>query len=191
LIGKKKLLKDAYRMMGRIPFNDIDILIVDFIGKDISGIGMDSNVTGRHRDITGDFYTAPNVKRIFVRDLSPDSDGNGNGIGLADVTTKRLVDALDIEKTYINALTAISLEKAAIPINFDTDRKALNACLLATGLRSPKSARIVRIRDTKNLEVIQVSKAFEDEILSNQDIKTVTPWGPVKFDEKENLTSLF
>ncbi len=188
---EKKLLKDAYRMMGRIPLDNIDILIIDFIGKDISGIGMDSNVTGRHRDITGDFYTAPNVKRIFVRDLSPDSDGNGNGIGLADVTTKRLVDALDIEKTYINALTAISLEKAAIPINFDTDKKALNACLSSTGLCSPKNARIVRIRDTKNLEVIQVSKAFEDEILSNQDIETVTPWRPVKFDEKENLTDLF
>ncbi len=188
---EKKLLKDAYQMMGRIPLDNVDILIIDFIGKDISGIGMDSNVTGRHRDITGDFCTAPNVKRIFVRDLSPDSDGNGNGIGLADVTTKRLVDALDIEKTYINAITAISLEKAAIPINFDTDKKALNACLSATGLFSPESARIVRIRDTKNLEFIQVSKAFEDEILSNQNVEKVTPWKPLNFDKKENLTGIF
>jgi len=92
LIEREKiLLKDAAEMMGRIPFDFLDILIIDFIGKEISGIGMDSNITGRHRDITGDFFTAPHPKRIFVRDLSPDSDGNGNGIGLADVTTKRLV----------------------------------------------------------------------------------------------------
>ena len=100
LTGEKKLLKIAADMMGRIPFDGIDILVVDRFGKDISGIGMDSNVTGRHRDLVGDFFTTPHVKRIFVRDLSPGSDGNGNGIGLADVTTRRLVDALDLEKTY-------------------------------------------------------------------------------------------
>ncbi|MFN2302761.1 MAG: lactate racemase domain-containing protein, partial [Anaerolineales bacterium] len=121
IVGREKqLLQESSSMMGRIPFDHIDILIIDFIGKDISGIGMDSNVTGRHRDIVGDFSVSPHVKRIFVRDLSPASDGNGNGIGLADATTKRLVDAIDFKKTYVNALTAISPEKAAIPIYFTT-----------------------------------------------------------------------
>ncbi len=186
----KILLKDATAMMGRIPFDYLDILIVDYIGKDISGIGMDSNITGRHRDIVGDFYTSPHVKRIFVRDLSPASDGNGNGIGLADFTTKRLVDALDIKKTYANALTAISPEKAAIPIYFDTDRKALDLCAKTSGIDSMAKARIVRIRDTASLGLLQVSKVFEPEILSSPDLEQITPWKPFQFDKKDYLMEL-
>jgi hypothetical protein len=184
---EKELLKDARKMMGHIPFDSIDILIIDLFGKDISGIGMDSNITGRHRDIVGDFYLSPHAKRIFVRDLSPGSDGNGNGIGLADITTTRLVNGLDIEKTYANAITAISPEKAAIPVHFDTDRKCLDACATTLGLGSMEKARIVRIKSTKSLEHIQISKALEPDILSNPDIKTVSGWEPFKFDENNNL----
>ncbi len=184
------LLKDAAEMMGRIPFDFLDILIIDFIGKEISGIGMDSNITGRHRDITGDFFTAPHPKRIFVRDLSPDSDGNGNGIGLADVTTKRLVEALDIEKTYVNALAAISPEKAAIPIHFDTDRESLDVCAKTLGFESTAKARVVRIKDTATLDLLQISKALEPEVLSNPDLEQITPWEPFRFDENGNLREL-
>ncbi|MDP2863689.1 MAG: lactate racemase domain-containing protein [Desulfobacterales bacterium] len=188
LIGREKeLLKDARKMIGSIPFDSLDLLIVDLFGKDISGIGMDSNITGRHRDIVGDFYVSPHAKRIFVRDLSPGSDGNGNGIGLADITTTRLVNSLDMEKTYANAIAAISPEKAAIPVHFDTDRKCLDACAKTLGLDSMKNARVVRIKSTKSLEHIQVSKALEPEIESNQDIKRVSPWEPFKFDENDNL----
>ena len=183
----KILLKEARATMGRIPFDYLDILIVDFIGKDISGIGMDSNITGRHRDIVGDFSISPHVKRIFARDLSPASNGNGNGIGLADITTKRLVDSLDIQKTYINALTAISPEKAAIPIYFDTDRKSLDVCARTIGLDSMAKARIVRIKDTASLELLQVSKALELEVLSNPNLELITPWQPFEFDEDDNL----
>lgn len=186
----KILLKEARAAMGRIPFDYLDILIVDFIGKDISGIGMDSNITGRHRDIVGDFSISPHVKRIFVRDLSPASNGNGNGIGLADITTKRLVDSLDIQKTYINALTAISPEKAAIPIYFDTDRKSLDVCARTIGLDSIAKARIVRIKDTASLELLQVSKALELEVLSNPNLELITPWQPFEFDEDDNLITL-
>lgn len=189
---EKELLKDAGKMMGSIPFDHLDLLIIDFFGKDISGIGMDSNITGRHRDIVGDFYGHPHPKRIFVRDLSPGSDGNGNGIGLADITTTRLANGLDMEKTYANAITAISPEKAAIPVHFDTDRKCLDACARTLGLDSMEGAsmeyaRIVRIKSTKNLEYIQVSKALEPEIEPNPDIKRVSPWEPFKFDENDNL----
>ena len=184
------LLKDAAEMMGRIPFDFLDILIIDFIGKEISGIGMDSNITGRHRDITGDFFTAPHPKRIFVRDLSPDSDGNGNGIGLADFTTKRLVDALDIKKTYVNALAAISPEKAAIPIHFDTDRESLDVCAKTLGFESTAKARVVRIKDTATLDLLQISKALEPEVLSNPDLEQITPWEPFRFDENGNLREL-
>ena len=112
--GEKELLKLAKTRMARLPFDDIDILVVDLIGKDISGTGMDVNVTGRNRDLLGDFVSTPRIKRIFVRDLSPASQGNANGIGLADFTTTRLVNKVDRPKTYMNSLTAISPEKGGL-----------------------------------------------------------------------------
>lgn len=187
---EKRLLKEAAETMGRIPFDNIDILVVDRIGKDISGIGMDSNVTGRHRDIVGDFLTTPHVKRIFVRELSPASDGNGNGIGLADVTTTRLVNTLDMEKTLKNAITAISPEKAAIPIHFDTDREALHVCARTAGLEDAASARLVRVKDTKSLEMLQVSSALVQEIDSNPKLERLTPWRAIAFDHMGNLKAL-
>ncbi len=183
----KILLKEARATMGRIPFDYLDLFLVDFIKNDFMEIGMDSNITGRHRDIVGDFSISPHVKRIFARDLSPASNGNGNGIGLADITTKRLVDSLDIQKTYINALTAISPEKAAIPIYFDTDRKSLDVCARTIGLDSMAKARIVRIKDTASLELLQISKALKLEVLSNPDLELITPWQPFEFDEDDNL----
>jgi hypothetical protein len=187
---EKRLLGIAARWMGRIPFDALDLLIVDFIGKNISGIGMDSNVTGRHRDIAGDFSQSPHVRRIFVRDLDPASDGNGNGIGLADVTTRRLVDALDLEKTYANAVAAISPEKAAIPLHFDTDRKALAVSLSTAGLDTADTARIVRIKNTKHLGFLQVSEALAEDIEKNPTLERVTPWQKVRFDASGNLPPL-
>jgi len=184
---ERTLLEQARFMMPCIPFDPIDILIVDEIGKDISGIGMDSNVTGRHRDIIADFSMAPHVKRIFVRDLSPESDGNGNGIGLADVTTERLVDALDLEKTYTNALTAISPEKAAIPMYFETDRDCIEACLNTIGMVKPEAARIIRIKNTATLETLLVSRALEGDLVSNPDLQILRPWEPIAFDDSGNL----
>ena len=187
---ERTLLKDARFMMPGIPFDLIDILIIDEIGKDISGIGMDSNVTGRHRDIVGNSFAAPHVKRIFVRDLSPGSKGNGNGIGLADVTTQRLVDALDLEKTYTNALTAISPEKAAIPMHFQTDRECLKACFNTIGMVKADAARIIRIKNTLTLDNLMVSRALEGEIISNPDLQILGPWEPMRFNDRGDLKDL-
>jgi hypothetical protein len=184
---ERSLLEDARSMMPRIPFDPIDVLVIDEIGKNISGIGMDSNVTGRHRDIVGDFLTAPHVKRIFVRDLSAGSHGNGNGIGLADVTTQRLVDAIDVERTYTNAITAISPEKAAIPIHFRTDRECLEACLNTVGMVKPEEVRMVRIKDTLTLDQLWASRALEGEITSNRDLSAASPWETLTFNDEENL----
>ena len=161
--------------------------ITVFAGKEISGIGMDSNVTGRHRDIVGDFFTPPHARRIFVRNLSPESDGNANGIGLADVTTKRLVDAIDFKKTYQNALTAISPEKAAVPIHFETDRECLATCLNTIGMVEPDAARIVRIRNTAALETMWISRALEAEAMSNTGIQVLGSWERMSFDDAGNL----
>lgn len=188
---EKKLLAEAYEKMARIPFDGVDILVVDRIGKDISGIGMDSNVTGRHRDITGDFFTAPHVKRIFVRDLSPASGGNANGIGLADFTTTRLVNAIDREKTFINAMAAISPEKAAIPMAFASDREAIFAAAAGCGLASPQDARLIRIQDTRHLETLIVSRAFESEIRQKAGLALAGDWSELSFDDRGNLTGGF
>ncbi|MDY6839052.1 MAG: DUF362 domain-containing protein [Thermodesulfobacteriota bacterium] len=187
---ERLLLKEARSMLARIPFDSIDVLVIDEIGKDISGIGMDSNVTGRHRDLVGDFFAAPHVKRIFVRDLSPGTGGNGNGIGLADVTTQRLVQGLDLEKTYTNALTAISPEKAAIPMHFQTDRQCLEACLKTIGQVEPEAARIVRIKNTLSLEKLLVSQALEGEVISNPDLQILGSLQPMAFDHNGNLEPL-
>lgn len=184
---EKILLEKAKTMMGRIPFDAVDVLIVDQIGKDISGIGMDSNVTGRHRDLVGDTNVTPHVKRIFVRELSPGSDGNANGIGLADFTTRRLVERMDREKTYINSLAAISPEKAAIPIYFDTDRQCLEACVKTCGRLNAGDLRVIRIKNTSSLEHLQVSRALEKEVLGNDRLSQISPWQGLAFDETENL----
>jgi hypothetical protein len=189
--AEQSLLEEARSMMPAIPFDAIDILVIDEIGKEISGIGMDSNVTGRHRDIVGDFVAPPNAKRIFVRDLSPNSDGNGIGIGLPDVTTKRLVDALDLEKTYTNAITAISPEKAALPIHFTTDRQCLDACFKTIGMVPPQEVRMVRIKNTLALDRLWVSKALESEIHADAaNLQIVSPWEPFAFDHDDNLCDL-
>lgn len=165
----------------------LDILIVDYIGKNISGIGMDSNVTGRHRDLVGDMFAAPHVKRIFVRDLAPASDGNANGIGLADFTTDRLVNRIDRQKTFVNAITAISPEKAAVPIHFPTDRECLAACAKTTGVKSSKDLRIVRITHTADLEYLSVSRTLEDDLASNPKLVRQGPWAAMAFTPDGNL----
>ncbi len=188
---EENLLVEAYEKMARIPFDDVDLLIVDKIGKDISGIGMDANVTGRHRDITGDFFVAPHVKRIFVRDLSPASDGNANGIGLADFTTNRLVASIDRQKTVVNALAAISPEKAAIPMAFDSDQEAIAAGIASCGLPSPEIARLIRIQDTRHLETLIVSRAFESEINNSDRLTLESDWAEMAFDDHGNLIDGF
>lgn len=187
---EKALLRQAYATASRIPFTHVDLLVVDYIGKNISGIGMDSKVTGRHRDITGDFFTAPHIKRIFARDLSPDSDGNGNGIGLADFTTDRLVAALDFQKTYANALAAISPEKAAVPVHFPSDRMVLEACAQSIGMESLRDARLVRIKNTASLGTLQISHTLEKEIQNNETLSLKTSWSSLEFDPKGNLIPL-
>lgn len=188
---EKNMLKKAYSMLAGIPFREMDILVVDRIGKDISGIGMDSNVTGRHRDLAGDFSIAPNPRRIFVRELSEQSYGNANGIGLADITTSRLVSRMNMEKTAVNAITAISPEKAAVPIHFENDRKCLEVCFHTSGLENGANARIVRIRDTASLEFMEISRPLEDKINSDAEMKIITSWRPWEFDASGNLRSFY
>src|ERR1700678_3204238 len=152
-----RLFKKAESLLARLPFEEIDLLIIDRIGKDISGSGMDTNVIGRDIDgyrstLHSSSSVTPRVSRIFVRDLTPASNGNGVGIGMADFTTSRLVKALNLQYTYMNALTSLGLQPAKIPIYFDNDRKAIQAALASLAAPHPEKMRVVRIADTLNLE---------------------------------------
>ncbi len=164
------LLPLAKRLAPKLPFAELDVLVVDEIGKDISGTGMDTNVTGRNRDILGDFSTTPRIKRIFVRDLSPGTAGNALGIGFADVTTDRVARAMDHEKTVVNALTGLSPEKAALPLHLPTDRLALAATIHTVGAVLPENLRMVRIKNTRHLECLLVSQALLDDARDDVEI---------------------
>jgi hypothetical protein len=189
--GEKELLVIAKERMARLPFHDIDVLVIDEIGKNISGTGMDVNVTGRNRDILGDFTSSPRVKRIFVRDLTDETEGNALGIGLADFTTTRVVEKMDRKKTYINCLTAVSPEKGAIPLYFDTDREALEACFTSIGDRTQQDVRLVHIKNTLLLSKISVSQAFEEEIAANDHLEILNDWGTMALDTQGNIISPF
>ena len=177
--------------MARIPFKDIDLLIIDEMGKNISGTGMDTNVTGVNRDIMGTFQSEPRTKRLFVRDLTPETEGNAVGIGLADVTTTRLVNKIDRHKTTINCLTGISPEKGAVPLYFDTDRECLVAAINTLGMVDSAKISVVHIRNTLALETLSVSKAYETEIANNETLAIVEGWRPPAFDGEQNLVSPF
>jgi hypothetical protein len=188
--GEKILLAEAKRSMPRLPFNEIDLLIVDEIGKDISGVGIDPNVTGRNRDLLGVFPHPTNAKRIFARDLTEDSNGNANGIGLVDITTKRLVDKIDYQATYMNAITGISLEKAAVPMHFEMDRQAIEVALGSIGLTPPEKSRIVRIKNTLHLDEVEVSEIYGKEVRQRPDLDILEGPSPMTFDKDGNLNNL-
>ena len=184
---EKELLVLSKKMMAKLPFNDIDLLIVDEMGKNISGVGIDPNVTGRNRDLLGVFDHPVKVKRLFVRDLTAKSKGNAIGIGLTDLTTQRLVDKIDYAATYKNCITAISLEKAAVPMHFDTDRQAIEVGLGSMGLIPPEASKIVRIKNTSRLEMVEVSEAFAAELKQRTDLEIIGQPQPMVFDKADNL----
>ena len=184
---EKELLLLSKKLMAGLPFNDIDLLIVDEMGKDISGVGIDPNVTGRNRDLLGVFDHPVQVKRLFVRDLTAKSKGNAVGIGLADLTTQRLVDKIDYGATYKNCITGISPEKAAVPMHFETDRQAIEVGLGSMGLIPPENSKIVRIKNTNRLETVEVSETFADELQQRSDLEIIGQPQSMEFDEEDNL----
>src|SRR5438093_5109807 len=172
---EKELLEEARQLMPRLPFDDIDVLIVDRLGKNISGSGMDPNVTGRwvhgySTSLADDNRQSPRIRRIFVRDLTPETHGNAIGIGFADITTTRLVNAMDKGVTYINALTSLTPNGAKIPIYFDTDREAIAQALTSLAIPDTRQAKVVRITDTLSLADLEVSEAYARLVKQRADL---------------------
>jgi hypothetical protein len=185
------LTEEAHRLMPRLPFEEIDFLIVDEFGKNITGAGMDPNVIGRsvhgYSSALSDRSTKPKVHRLFVRDLTPESHGNAIGIGLADFTTSRVVRAIDPKSSYMNALTALSLLSVKIPITFDTDREAIARGLGTLALEDPSRARVVRIKSTLALEKLEVSESLAPLMTGRADLEPLRAPEEMKFDPADNL----
>ncbi|MDB6153919.1 MAG: hypothetical protein JWL90_2372 [Chthoniobacteraceae bacterium] len=183
------LLLEARSLMPLLPFEEIDLLIVDCIGKNISGAGMDPNVIGRsihgYSSMLGrDDRPAPFIRRIFVRGLTAETHGNAVGIGMADIITTRLVREMNSRITFLNALTALTPQSAKVPIHCETDREAIGLMLDTLGTASP---RIVRIADTLSLVEMELSEALWDEMASRPELTAIGKAHDMSFDADGNL----
>jgi Uncharacterized conserved protein (DUF2088). len=187
-----RLFERSRSLTPRLPMDEIDLLIVDRMGKELSGTGMDTNVIGRGilgytASLASDDTRSPRIFRIFVRDLSPHSKGNGLGVGLADFTTSRLVRSLDLHATYVNALTSLGLPTVNIPIHFETDREVLQHALASLASVCTERLRVVRITDTLNLERMLVSDSCLDQFREDSEVATVGMPHEMQFDLAGNL----
>jgi Lactate racemase N-terminal domain len=189
---EEELLVLAKRWLPRLPFQEADLLVVDEIGKDISGSGMDTNVVGRKRAfrLSPGPENQPVMRLIFVRGLSARTHGNASGIGLADFTTDRLVRAMDYKATVINCLTAGYPEGATLPVHFETDREVLDAALAIIGTRLPEAGRVQRIRNTLCLEEVDISEACLEPTNGPAKFEILGLARPMAFDSAGNLPGL-
>ena len=186
---ERELLVVARGLMPRLPFEQIDVLVVDEIGKDISGTGMDTNVIGRISFCGSPPPASPSVTRIFVRDLTAGTHGNACGIGLADYTTMRLVDRMDRVSTNVNAITASTPEDAKIPIAFATDREALDASLTTCGVLEPDELRLVWIPNTLRLQRLVVTEALAADLSGESAVEVIGEAFPPPFDARGDLVA--
>lgn len=178
-----RLLEIAKEKIAKFLFDDIDLLIIDEIGKNISGNGHDPNVTGRN--ITRTFGDSTlRLKKLFVRSLTPEAHHNGCGLGACDVTTRRCLNDVDWEVTWANSMTTGIMDAAMIPYYVNTDEEAVKTCIHSLYSTEPKDARIVHIKNTLCLETIQVSTALYEAIKDMPGISYVSGPEPMKFDSE-------
>lgn len=180
----------AKRNMPRIQFSEVDVLVIEEMGKNISGAGFDPNVTGRNRRHV-DWSNDPFVKKIVVLSLTPASHGNATGIGGADVITMRLYRDMDVGATYANVITSMSLGGAAIPIIMNSDKEAIALAVKTVVRVKPEDCRIVRIRNTLDLAQIEVSEPMLAEVKAKPEcFSIVSPARPFVFDRDGTLSPL-
>jgi len=182
-----RLLRLAKEHLARIPFNDLDVLVVEEIGKTISGAGMDPNIIGHWRN--SDAPHEPNFRRIVALSLTYASLGNGLGIGMADFTTRRFVESYDPAVSYINLLTASepggNTREGPVPLALDSDREAMEVGLFSSIAGS--SPRICRIKNTAVLDEFWASEALLEEIKANPKLELIDGPAPLPFDAAGNL----
>lgn len=179
------LLQEAFRYMPRILVDSCDVLIVDQIGKNFSGDGMDPNITGTF--CTPYATGGIDAQRVVVLDLSPETHGNGIGLGYSSATTKRVFDQLDLASMYPNAITCTVLGGVRIPIVMESDREAIQVCIKSCNEIDKRNPRVVRIPNSLHLEHIMLSEAYLEEAKANPDLTIESEPAYLPFDEDGNL----
>ena len=192
--GKQEteLLQLAYSLMPRFPFPEIDVLVVEEMGKNISGVGMDPKVIGRVKVHGVSDLAECSIRTIAVLRLTGEAHGNASGIGLADVTTQRLVQDIDFEATYLNCITSgiTGIQRALLPMVAPTDRAAIETALRVCGQPETQYARVVRIKNTLSLGEIDVSMDLLKEALPDCRLSPIGDVFELPFDSEENLISI-
>jgi Lactate racemase N-terminal domain len=192
---EERLFVKARSLLPKLPFDEIDLLVVDFIGKELSGAGIDPNVIGRSvhgysSSLGRQEGVTTRIGRIFVRELTEATNGNATGIGLADFTTTRVAARINLATTYTNALTALVPLVAKIPIHFDSDREVLDRAIASLALSNTKLARIVRVASTLSLHKFQASEAYQDQICGRSDLVVTRAVHDMEFDRQGDLLPL-
>lgn len=171
----------------KLFFEQIDVLIIDEIGKNISGDGMDPNITGRYP--TPYAYGGPDVAKMVVLDLTEETEGNANGVGTADFTTQRLVDKMDREATYANGLTSTVVGPTHISTAMPSDKTAVQAAIKTCNILDFAKARVVRIKNTLEIGEIEVSVNMAEDVEAHENLQLVSDWYDWEFDEDGNFKS--
>ena len=181
------LLDYARSLMPSLPVLDLDALIIEEMGKNYSGTGVDTNIIGRLRIEGVPEPESPAIQKIAVLDLSEESHGNANGIGLLDVTTDRLVSRMDLHATYLNCTTTGFLIRGATPVHLPTEREAIELMLRSLGGKRPEEVRLIQIPNTLHLTECLVSEALLPEIGRNLDVEVLGEPTALAFDDKGEL----
>ncbi|MGA2059324.1 MAG: lactate racemase domain-containing protein [Thermoguttaceae bacterium] len=188
---ERELLVLAKKLMPRLPFDVVDVLVIDRMGKDISGVGVDPNVVGRkfndHKAVEGE---SPKVRRICLRGLTPASHGNATGMGMAEFCKSEFLRQADPAATRLNCLVSGHVSAAMPPLDFQSDRDMLHAALGTIGLVEPSNAKLIWIADTLHLDEVECSAAYLDEAQHRKDLEILTKTRELPFDNDGNLPEL-
>jgi hypothetical protein len=185
---EKRLFKKARQFAPALPFEEADILIIDEMGKDISGTGFDTKVVGRiGLPLVAAEPTSPRIKRIMVCDLTEGSEGNAVGVGIVDIITQRLLDKIDMDALNINTITGVCPEMGKIPLTMKNDREAVEIAIKCVGLIPKDKLKIMRIKNTALLSEVVVSEAYQEELAKRSDLEVVMEKKAMEFDTAGNL----
>lgn len=182
--GEARLLAGAKQLMATLPFDEIDVAVIDVMGKNVSGSGMDPNVIGRMMIRGTPDLERPRITNIAVLDVTDVSHGNVVGLGLADFIPFRILEKVDLRITYINAMTAGlgGPQRAQVPMAMATDRSAVAAAILTCGRADPTGIALVRMRNTLDLEHLLVSETLRDQVLAEPRLEITGDPVPMRFD---------